>query len=78
MWVSFYMEYKLLVLSKRLRGKSITFPTDFFDLWRDLSSYLKGLKEAPSPSTPIFHFVIFASNTHHGLAVQVEFLIKGL
>lgn len=72
------MEYKLLVQSKHLRGKSITFATDVFDLWCDLCSYLKGLKEAPSPATPIFHFVIFASNTHHGLAVQVELLIKGL
>lgn len=48
------------------------------DLDHDLRSYLKGLKEAPSSSTPIFHFVVFASNTHHGLAVQVELLIKGL
>lgn len=59
-------------------GNREHFPTDFFDLWRDLCSYLKGLKEAPSPATPVFHFVILASDTHHGLAVQVELLIKGL
>lgn len=40
--------------------------------------YLKGLEEASSSSTSIFKFVVIASDTHHGLAVQVKLLIKGL
>lgn len=42
--------------------------------------YLEGLKKAPatSSSTPVLQLIFVSTQTHHGLAVDVQLLIQGL
>lgn len=47
-------------------------------LFPAVPGYLKGLKEAPSSSGPVLHLVLVSSQTHHGLAVDVQVLIQCL